>query len=310
MNTIRLTLKLWRSWCVLLALGLTTQSAAAQQTLRVSASAQMTPMLNDLATAFQLRHSDVTIEVTTQNSAEAIAALRGGQTHIAAMSRPPTREELRLFHQVDKKQLWGTPIAMGAVVMIVRPDNPLQSMTVQQAMNVSLQHTYDWSKLDVILDGSVVHEHSPSCRHPYQKGAPIHLIIPQDGRDTLEFIRRMTRIPHHFRRDLPRLADDEQIAHAVSFDANAIGLVSWASYDGVRIVAIRTDSQPTGVLPTYDSIQERAYPLAHYFYLYSSGHPSDYTKVFITYATGQEGQQVIKQVGGVPLPMQTTEGKS
>ncbi len=293
-----------RVCCAMLILGVCVSSAVAQQTLRVSASTQMTPLLKELATAFHDLHGDVTIEVNTQISSEAIKALREGHADIAAVSRTPTREELRFFHQVEKKQLIGTPIAMGAVALIVRPDNPLRAMSVQQARDVSLLGIYDWTKLDVTIDGSVVHEHSPTCNHPIKKGAFINLIVPLDGRDTLEYMRMNLKSRHHFPLGLSRLDSDEKIAHEVSFDANAIGLVSWSSYDGIRYVAIQEDAASEGILPTRDSIQSHAYPLSQYFYLYTGGEVPAITKSFLTFAISQEGQKIISLAGGVPLPMQ------
>ncbi len=306
MSAMGVTQYVWRTCSVILAMTASVHSAAAQQTLRVSASAQMTPMLNELANAFHELHDDITIDVTTEISGEAITGLRKGLVDYAAISRPPSREELRFFSQVDQKQLIGTPIAMGAVALIVRPDSPLKSMSVKQAIDVSLQHIYDWSKLDVVLDGSVVHEHSDACGHPINKGAFINLVVPTEGRDTLEYIRLIDRVPHLFPLDLPRMDSDEKIAHQVSFDANSVGLVSWSTYEGVRFVGIKEGAQAEGVLPSQQSIQSRAYPLSQYFYLYTSDNLTSQAKAFITFAISSEGQKIISLAGGIPLPMHAT----
>jgi len=55
------------------------------------------------------------------------------------------------------------------------------------------------------------------------------------------------------------------------------------------------------VSPTAESILSGAYPLSRSLYFYTKGEPSGLTKEFIDFVMSEKGQNLVREVGYIPL---------
>jgi phosphate transport system substrate-binding protein len=87
---------------------------------------------------------------------------------------------------------------------------------------------------------------------------------------------------------------------------NAIG------YDGLgyvdpaheKIIAIAADSNSPYVVPSVASGMDGSYPIARPLYMYTAGQPTGATADYISWIQGPEGQQIVAELGFVPLSNQ------
>jgi phosphate transport system substrate-binding protein len=84
---------------------------------------------------------------------------------------------------------------------------------------------------------------------------------------------------------------------------NAIG------YDGLgyvteheKVLAVAKDSKTPYVLPTVESGADGSYPIARGLYMYTAGQPTDVIAEYLDWIRSPEGQQIVSDLGFVPLP--------
>jgi len=89
-------------------------------------------------------HPDVTIQVTGGGSGTGIAALIGGTTDICQASRPIKDSEKEELHTKRNLDTVETPVALDALAIYVNKDNPINSLTLEQAGKVFRGEVTDW----------------------------------------------------------------------------------------------------------------------------------------------------------------------
>jgi phosphate transport system substrate-binding protein len=86
---------------------------------------------------------------------------------------------------------------------------------------------------------------------------------------------------------------------------NAIG------YDGLgyvdpaheKIIAIAADANSPYVLPSVATGKDGSYPISRPLYMYTAGQPTGSTAEYMKWILGPEGQQIVVDLGFVPLPV-------
>ena len=156
------------------------QVRAAASTIVITGSDRMAPFVRRLAETYTASHPEVKIAVNGGGSSAGIPALLSGSATIAAVARPVTDQELRRARRDLRKQLVGIPIAMDAVVLVVRPDNPTASLTIGQVEEIFTHQVSEWPQLGVDLLESI--EEKRARRHEYRhsKGPLINRHMPPE----------------------------------------------------------------------------------------------------------------------------------
>ncbi len=70
----------------------------------------------------------------------------------------------------------------------------------------------------------------------------------------------------------------------------------------VKVLSLAGASGSAPVLPTLESVQSNAYPIARPLIMYTKGEPKDLAKDFLDYVHSAEGQDVVKRLDFVPMP--------
>lgn len=231
---------------------------------------------------------DVEISVTGGGSGTGIAALINSTVDIANASRQIKPEELAQAKEngVDPHEY---VVARDAIAIVVNPANPVNHLTIQQLSDIYSGKINNWSE--------VGGEDRVIVRLSRETNSGTHVFF-------LENIIRMGD-PNNktlFSTDTLLLPSSEGITAETRDNPNAIG------YDGlgyvtpeVKVIAVGKDSAGPFILPSAVTVNAGEYPIARDLYMYTNGQPTGSVLQYINWIMTPEAQQVVKQLGFVPI---------
>ncbi len=126
-----------------------TDSAEAYQptsltgTITVSGSSSVTPVMEKLKEAYQSVNTGVTIEINMSDSTTGVSDVAEGNCDIGMTSRNLKDSEM-------EKGIKSTTIALDGIVIIVNPQNTMDSITKEDVKNIYTGNAVKWS--DVIME--------------------------------------------------------------------------------------------------------------------------------------------------------------
>ncbi len=241
------------------------------------------------AEKYQVENPDVSISVTGGGSGTGIAALLNRTVDIANASRKMEAGE------IDQAKAKGfTPVefvvARDAIAVIVNPSNPVSQLTLQQLSDIYSGKINNWSQvggndLPIVRLSREVN----SGTHVYFRDTVIRL--GQKNNKTL------------FATDTLLLPSSEGIVSELRQNPDAIG------YDGLgyvpkdlKMVAVAKDAKGPYVLPSAKTANDKTYPISRDLYMYTAGQPTGAVKTYLDWIMTPEAQQIVEQLGFVPLP--------
>ena len=240
------------------------------------------------AEAYQGIYPDVRISVTGGGSGTGIASLINGTADIANASRAMKAEE-RAEAESNGIQPVEIPVARDAIAVIVHPDNPVESLTLQQISDIYSGKITNWKEAG-------------------GEDRPIVLLSRETNSGThVYFLEEVVRLGDSqnktlFSPDTLLLPSSEGITAEVRQNLNAIG------YDGlgyvtpdVKTVAVAAGPGAPYVKPSIESVNTGQYPIARPLFVYTNGEPDGMIKDYIDWILGMDGQAIVAGLGFVPL---------
>ncbi|MEL6792691.1 MAG: substrate-binding domain-containing protein, partial [Pseudomonadota bacterium] len=190
-----------------------------------------------------------------RSTSEAVQDLLAGRANMIMTSRRITDAEAAQFDGVGVGDIRDSEreivVALDGLAVLVSPDNPVSTLSIQQVADVMAGRIVDWSELG-------------------GRAAPIRLYLPPEEDDALQTFNADILRPLRLRpsRDADQSLSGEALAEAVAADASAIGLSTFALSEGARALALE---QSCGLLVQPDgfSIKAEEYPLARRVYIYT-----------------------------------------
>jgi phosphate transport system substrate-binding protein len=231
-------------------------------------------------------HPEVRISVTGGGSGTGIAAIINGTADLANASRGMKEEE---FAAAQANGI--TPIehvvAQDAIAVVVNPENPVQQLTLQQISDIYIGKVTNWTEVG-------------------GEDRPIVLLSRESNSGTyVYFLENVIRLGQNsdllFSPDTLLMPSSEGISAEIRHNPNAIG------YDGLgyvtpdqKMLGIAQDDAGPYVLPSVETVNNGAYPIARPLYMYTAGEPQGQLKVYLDYILN-EGQAAVVTLGFVPL---------
>lgn len=240
------------------------------------------------AEAYQKIKPDVRISVSGGGSGTGLAALINGTTDIANASRKITDEEKKTAEKnnIDPHEI---EVARDAIGVIVKPENPIQQLTLQQISDIYSGKIKNWKEVG-------------------GEDRPIVLLSRESNSGThVFFLANVVRLGDSnnktlFSPDTLLLPSSEGIMAEVRQNPNAIG------YDGlgyitpdVKTLAVAAKPDGEFVKPSVDSVNNGKYPIARPLFMYTRGEPAGNVKNYVDWILGPDGQKIVGQLGFVPL---------
>jgi phosphate transport system substrate-binding protein len=233
-------------------------------------------------------HPEVRLSVTGGGSGTGIAALINGTVDIANASRRIKSEEISAAEGNGVSPVEHV-VAGDAIAVVVHPSNPVNELTIGQISQIYQGNITNW-------------------RDVGGEDRPIALLSRESNSGThVYFLEQIVRQGDKknktlFSRDTLLLPSSEGISAEVRQNPNAIG------YDGLgyvthdqKVIAVASDSESPYVMPTIESVNSGAYPIARDLYMYTSGEPTGIVAEYLEWVLDDQAQTIVSELGFVPL---------
>lgn len=268
-------------------------------TLRLRGSDSMDPLLRLWIEEFQRKRPEVQVDIESQGSGTAPAALLGGTADLGHMSRPMNSQEQEGFVARHGSPAVGVTVAYDALAVFVHQANPLRRLSTEQ--------------LDAIFSRTRL----SGWEEPITRWGDLYLRAPLKRMDirpwsrdersgTRAFFQEQVMKKEGQLRDSVQIADQLGILDAIAKDPAAIGYgpLTYATPQ-VRMVPLAGPRSGRACLPSPATIQSGDYPLARSLRIYVKkvpGQPlAEVPRAFLTFILSEEGQQLAERYGSVPL---------
>ena len=240
------------------------------------------------AEQYQQLHSEIRISVTGGGSGTGIAALINGTVDIANASRQIKEEEIQVAsgNGIDAVEYI---IARDAIAVIVNPDNPINQLTLPQISAIYSGEIDNWSELGG--------DDRPIVRLSRETNSGTHVYF-------LETVLRLGDEENItlFSTDTLLLPSSEGIIAEVRDNPNAIG------YDGlgyvtpeVKVLAVASTATSGYILPSAETVNANAYPIARDLYMYTASVPNKTILAYLDWILSPEAQEIVTELGFVPV---------
>ena len=262
--------KLFAILCALVcALATTTSALAAGGTVATDGSTSMEKVIGALGEAFTLQNPDISFTYNPTGSGTGIQAALAGQCDIGLSSRALKDAE-------KESGLTETVLAYDGIAIIVHPDNPVTSLTVEQIADIYTGKITDWKDVGG-AEGAIV------------------LIGREAGSGTRDGFETITGTKDAclYRQELTATGD---VIATVSQNPNAIGYASLASVKKT-VKALDVD----GVTPSEETVKDGSYKIQRPFVLVTRTDKtlSEAAQKFFDYVLSAEAAEIIAMAGAV-----------
>jgi phosphate transport system substrate-binding protein len=243
--------------------GCTSNTSGAR--VQVAGSTTIQPHAEALAKAFQTNNSSVTVFVQGGGSSAGVTAVGTGTADIGMSSANLTASQLARYPNLKP-----VPIAVDGLAVIINPQNPVNSLTLNQVRDIFSGSISNWNQVG----------------GPNQQ---INIVNREIGSGTRDGIQKIVLKNGSFSSRGITQSSTGAVRSFVAADPNAIGYISFAEVDN-SVKALGID----GVAPTYASIANGTYPIQRDLLFVTNGDPSVYAKAFLDFTLSPSGQAILK----------------
>ena len=257
-------------------------STGQKQTIRISGSTTVLPIIQKAADQYMTTHPDADIRISGGGSGVGIQAIGAKTVDIGMSSRDVTGAEMTRYPSFVV-----TTVAQDGIAVVVNPSNTIPYITLDQISNIYLGKTTKWTE----ITGAEI------------PGTNNQIVVI--GRDSASGTRAFFD-EHLLAKKTPtaKMLDKNSngaVLQTVAQTPNSIGYVSigFVSKD-VKALPIWYNADKV-IAPTLENVKSREYPVSRDLYIITNGQPSGLTADFINYILGPEGQKIVADEGYVTV---------
>ncbi|EED35176.1 phosphate ABC transporter, periplasmic phosphate-binding protein [Luminiphilus syltensis NOR5-1B] len=264
--------------------------------LIITGSDTLAALVSDWADAFVDVEPGVTIEIQAMGSASAPPALTAGSANLGSMSRQMTRSELDSFFQQRGWLPTAVPIAVDTIAIIVHPDNPLESITLDDLDSIySANHACSGKAATHWADLGVA---------PALGALPVERYGRTSISGTYGFFRERALCRGDFAAGVNALPGSAAVVSAVSQIPTAIGYTSMGFItDQVKVLPI-VSGRDTSRVQNYDA-DGSVYPLSRTLWFYLAFDPQQPPPrlecAFLQFIASTRGRELLRDGGFEPV---------
>jgi len=234
----------------------------------LTGSSTVAPLAAEIGKRFESQHQNLRIDVQSGGSSRGIADVRAGVADIGMVSREIKPEE---------KDLQAFTIARDGVTVIVHKDNPVQSLSDQQIINIYTGKVNNWQQVG-------------------GKPGKITVVNKAEGRSTLELFTQYFKLKNTDIKAQVVIGDNEQGIKTVEGNPDAIAYVSIGSAENSVDNQIPLKLLPIGgVAATTANVQNGTFPISRPLNLVMKTAPKGRAKEFIDFAQSQQVNDIVQQ---------------
>lgn len=278
---------------VLMAVILLPRPVFAARNITVKGSDTIVTMGQRWAEEYMKKNPNVSIQVTGGGSGVGIAALMNGTTDLANASRAIKPKE------IEKAKAAGYypeefKVAIDSLALVVNSQNPVKDLTLKQILGIYTGRINDWSEVGGGQGGIIRY-----CR--------------ESSSGTYQFFKEQILKNQDYAADCQTMPGTSAVNNAVIKDPNAIGFGGvgyFVGQSGIKVLSIKKDDKSEAVSPLtadgsavdYEAAWSKRYPIWRYLYIYTGVKPRGEIKEYLNWIQSEEGQEIVKADGFVPLP--------
>lgn len=241
--------------------------------LLLAGSTTMAPLMAAIARRYESFHPEVRIEVQMGGSGRGISDARQGKADIGMVSRALSDAE---------NDLYGFPIARDGVAVIVHRDNPVQTLSDRQMVDIFTGRITRWQAVG-------------------GRDAPIQVLAGEADRGSSELFVHYLKIKYG---DIRAQRVVNANAERIRTVANAPGAAVYVSVGeaergaktGVPIKLLPVD----GVVATSQNVRNGSFPMSRPLTLVTHGLPSGLAKRFIEFSLSSLVTDIVAAYDFVP----------
>jgi phosphate transport system substrate-binding protein len=257
-------------------------SSGKKQTIMISGSTTVLPIVQKAADQYMAAHPDADIQVSGGGSGVGIQAIGAKTVDIGMSSREVTKDEMARYPGFVV-----TTVAQDGIAVIVNPANEIQYITLDQVKGIYLGTITKWTQ----VTGANV----PGTNNQ----------IVSIGRDSASGTRayfdetvllKATPVNKMLEKN-----SNGAVVQTVAQTPGSIGYVS-IGFIGkdVKALPVWYNAQKI-VAPTIDNVKTGTYPISRDLYVITNGQPGGLAGDFIRYILSPEGQKIVADEGYVTL---------
>jgi len=257
-------------------------STGQKQTIRISGSTTVLPIVQKAADEYMTAHQDADIQISGGGSGVGIQAIGAKTVDIGMSSREVTKDELKKYPDFVV-----TSIAQDGIAVVVNPANEIQYITLDQIKGIYLGTITKWTQ----ITGANV----PNTNNQI-------VIIGRDSASgTRTYFDETVLLKATPTKTMLEKNSNGAVLQTVAQTPGSIGYVSigFVSKD-VKALPIWYNAQKF-VAPTIDNVKTRTYPISRDLYVITNGKPTGLTGDFLRYILSPEGQKIVADEGYVTL---------
>lgn len=248
---------------------------------RIKGSDTVLPIAQQTAEQFMTLNPDARVTVTGGGSGVGISALLDGTTDIAMASRSIKFSET-MKAKAAGENLKEVIIAYDALAVIVHPSNPVSRLTRQQLEDIFRGKITNWQEVGGDNRKIVVYSRETSS-------------------GTYEFFKESVLKNKNYMSSSLSMPATGAIIQSVSQTKGAIGYVGLAYISPqVKTIAVSYDNLHFAQ-PNLENAINKSYPIVRPLYYYYNEKNSNLVKNLLQFILSEEGQEIIKKSGYIPL---------
>lgn len=217
------------------------------------------------------------IRISAHGTGTGFDSLAKDRADIVMASRPILPEENAQFDQELRSIRTEHFVALDGIAVVVHPNNPLQSLSVAQVMQLFSGKIQNWKALT-------------------GQAAPVNLYVRDHKSGTYDTFNQLVLEPYQatLSENIEGAFEStRKVSEAVAKDPNAIGFLSFQKIGAAKPLRISKESN-NSTAPTVFSIKTESYPLSRRLYLYHLPQSTNpHIGQFVKYALTEKGQEAI-----------------
>lgn len=258
-------------WCLFLISG-----SLFAGDLVIKGSTTVLPIAQKVAEAYMEKYPDVKVSLSGGGSGNGIKAIIDGTADIGNASRFIRPKEVNL---AITKNVYPVPhrIALDAIVPVVNKNNPINNLSLAQLKDIYLGKIRNWKQLG---------------------GKPGRIVVISRDSSSGTFgvwkdvvMERERVIPNAL-----TVPSNGGIVQAVSRTPGAIGYIG-LGYLNPELKVLTVEH----IEATEESTRDGSFPIARGLFMFTNNWPNEATMTFLTFILSDEGQQLVREAGSIPL---------
>jgi phosphate transport system substrate-binding protein len=246
----------------------TTNTIQTRRKLVLTGSSTVAPLAAEIGKRFESQHQGVRIDIQSGGSSRGIADIRQGLADIGLVSRDmkPEEQDLKVF-----------TIARDGVAVIIHRDNPIQSLSDKQIVDIYTGKVNNWQQVG-------------------GQSGTIAVVNKVEGRSTLELFTHYFRLKNTDIKAQVVIGDNQQGIKTVEKNPNAIAYVSIGAAENSISNKAPIKLLPVGgVAATTANVQNGTFPISRPLNLVMKTAPQGLAKEFLNFAQSQQVNDIVEK---------------